>query len=68
MQHLGFLLSLLHSLKALATREPRHLQKIHVGIEIREVKVGMGMLGTPLRVIEMLDTLVVMGMAMLDIT
>ena len=55
-----------HPLKVLPLcRQP--LLKIHMGIEILEVKVGMEMSGAAL-VIEMLDTLVVMGMAMLDIT
>ena len=54
-----------------------NLLKIHMGIEILEVKVGIEIMvprepmiemsGAAL-VIEMLDTLVVMGMAMLDIT
>ena len=56
-----------HLLQVLVTREPRQLLKIHMGIEILEVKVGMEMSGAAL-VIEMLDTLVVMGMAMLDMT
>ena len=43
------------------------LIKIRMGIEILEVKVGMEMSGAAL-VMEMLDMLVVMGLARLDMT
>ena len=66
-----------HRLEALVTREPRHRLEILVGLEMLDTEMGiwmldikemgMGMLDIKVG-IERLDTMVVMGMAMLDIT
>ena len=55
-----------HLLQVLVTREPRQLLKIHMGIEIMVTRDPMIEMSGAALVMEMLDMLVIMGLARLD--